>query len=266
MLTFIGICAAIVAGNGQPPVALLFLAGVAILFFSAGANGLTNYFDRDIDARMQRTKNRALPSRRIYPPEKVLPLTIGLVVISLVLAWWLHPLCFASNLIGTIAAITWRKRATCVFPQGVIASCAPILIGWFAISPVFEWELLLICILIAIWLPLHVWSLMIANREDYLSAKLCYFPMSWEIRQSKKVLLVLGLLLYISSIALHFIGDFTWLYLVVANVLGIIVVYSSWRLIVSHTPRDAWRLYKLTAFPYLGIIFLVMCLDIWLFG
>ncbi len=245
---------------------LLFVAGVTILLFSAGANGFTNYLDRDIDSQMQRTRNRALPSRRIYPPEKVLPVTIGLLVISLVLAWWLHPLCFASNLIGTIAAVTWRKRATCVFPQGAIASCTPVLIGWFAIKPAFGWELLLICILIAAWLPLHVWSVMIANREDYLSAGLRYFPMTWEVGRSVKVLLVFGLMLYMASIALYFTGGFAWLYLVLVNVLGIIVVYSGWRLITSYTSRGAWRLYKLSAFPYLGLVFLVMCLDIWLLG
>jgi len=64
----------------------LLLIALTILLASAGANGLTNYLDRDVDARMQRTKHRALPSKCIYPPEKVLPLTIGLVIVGLALA------------------------------------------------------------------------------------------------------------------------------------------------------------------------------------
>jgi len=243
---------------------LLFLALATILLASAGANGLTNYLDRDVDARMQRTRNRALPSKRIYPPEKVLPLTIGLVIVGLALAWQLHPLVFVADLIGTTAAVVWRKRATCVFPQGVLSGCAPVLMGWFAIKPTFSWEILLLCLLIAVWLPLHVWSVMIANRDDYLGAGLAYFPISWEARQSVKVLLVFGLMLYMASIALYFIGGFGWLYLVLANLLGIMMVYASSRLVISSASRDAWRLYKLSAFPYLGVIFLSMCLDIWL--
>ncbi|MFC1893948.1 protoheme IX farnesyltransferase [Chloroflexota bacterium] len=266
LLTFIGICAAIVAGDGHPSLSLLLLIGVAILITSAGANGLTNYLDRNVDARMQRTRNRALPSKRIYPPEKVLPLTIGLVVIGLVLAWWLHPLVFVAGLLGTVASVVWRKRATCVFPQGVVASCAPVLMGWLAINPAFSWELLLLCLIIGAWVPLHVWSVMIANREDYLSAGLRYFPMSREVRQSVKVLLVFGLMLYMASMALYFIGGFAWLYLVLANLLGIVVVYSSSRLVVSGASRHAWRLYKLSAFPYMGLIFVAMCLDTWLLG
>ena len=264
LLTFIGVCAVIIAGDGHPPLNLLFLTLITILLASAGANGLTNYLDRDVDARMQRTKKRALPSKRIEPPEKVLPLTIGLVIIGLVLAWQLHPFCFLSDLIGTLAAVVWRKRATCVFPQGMIASCAPVLMGWFAIEPTLSWEILLLCLLIGFWLPLHVWSIMIANREDYLSAGISYFPMSQEVTEAVKVLMLFSLVLYATSIALYFIGGFGWLYLILANLLGIIMVYASLRLVVSGASKDAWRLYKLSAFPYLGLIFLTMCLDIWL--
>ncbi len=264
LLTFIGVSAAIVAGDGHPPLNLLFLALVTILLASAGANGLTNYLDRDVDGRMQRTRNRALPAKCIYPPEKVLPLTIGLVVVGLALAWQLHLLVFISDLIGTTAAVVWRKRATCVFPQGMLAACAPVFMGWFAIRPTLSWEILLLCLLVAVWLPLHVWSVMIANREDYLSAGLGYFPMNTEVKQAVKVLLVFCLMLYAASIALYFVGGFGWLYLVLANLLGIMLVYGSSRVVISSASRDAWRLYKLSAFPYLGLIFLTMWLDIWL--
>ena len=263
LLTFIGICAAVIAGGGDLSLRLLLIA-LTILLAVAGANGLTNYLDRDVDARMRRTRHRALPSKRIYPPQKVLPLTIGLVIIGLVLAWQLHPLCFLFDLIGTLAAVVWRKRWTCVFPQGMLAGCAPVAMGWFAIEPTFSWEILLLCILIAVWLPLHVWSIMIANREDYLGAGLKYFPVSWEAKDVVKVLLVFCIMLYAASLALYFIGGFAWLYLVLANLLGIIMVCACSRLVISSASQDAWRLYKLSAFPYLGLIFLTMCLDVWL--
>jgi len=264
LLTFIGVCAAIIAGEGHPPLGRLLLALVTILIGSAGTNGLTNYLDCGIDAAMRRTNHRALPSKRIYPPEKVLPLNIGLVIIGLVLAWFLHPLCFIAGLVGTIAAVVWRKRAICVFPQGMIASCAPVLIGWFAINPSFSWELVLLCILIAFWLPLHVWSVMIAHREDYINAGLTFFPMSRETGEAVNVLLVFSLVLGVAAITLYFIGGFALLYLIVASLLTILMIYATSRLVISSASQDAWRLYRLSAFPYLGLIFLTMCLDIWL--
>lgn len=262
LLTFIGVCAAIIAGNGQPNINLLLLVAVTILIASAGANGLTNYLDRDFDAKMRRTRHRALPSRRIYPPQKVLPLTIGLVIAGLVLAWQLHPFAFAADLVGTMIAATWRKRLTCVFPQGAVAGCAPVLMGWFAIRPVFGWEILLLCLLIVFWLPLHVWSVMISNRDDYLGAGLNFFPMSVGVKKAVMVILLFALVLYVVSIALYFVGGFGWLYLALANLLGIMMLYASGRLMISNASKDAWRLYKLSSFPYLGLIFLAMCLDI----
>ena len=265
LLAFIGLCVAIVAGEGHLSSKLLLIL-VTIFIATAGANGLTNYLDRDIDSRMQRTRARALPSKLIYPPQKVLPFLIGLIIAGLALAWYLHPFVFAADLLGTLTAATWRKKVTCVYPQGVVASCAPILMGWFAIKPALSWEILMFCILIAAWLPLHVWSVIITHREDYLQAGLNFFPISYEVRQSIKVLLAFSLVLYAVSIALYFIGGFSWIYLVLANIVGITMVYASIRLVRSGAAGDAWRLYKLSSFPYLGVIFIVMCLDIWLLG
>jgi protoheme IX farnesyltransferase len=269
LLTFIGVCAAVIAGDGRPPLdkLLLTIIIITILAASTGANGLTNYLDREVDAKMQRTRQRALPSKRIYPPEKVLPLTIGLTVIGLALAWFLQPayrLCFIADVVGTTAALVWRKKATCVFPQGVLAGCAPVLIGWLAIRPTFGWEVGLLCALIAIWLPLHVWSVMIVNREDYISAGLTFFPMSREVREAVKVLLLISLVLAAAAFSLYFVGGFALLYLTAASLLSVIMVYATSRLIIASTSQNAWRLYKLSAYPYLGIIFLTMCLDIWL--
>jgi protoheme IX farnesyltransferase len=267
LLTLIGVAAAVIAGGGRPPLDKLLLTMITILVASTGANGLTNYLDRKVDAKMQRTRHRALPSKRIYPPEKVLPLTISLTVIGLALAWFLQPayrLCFIADVVGTTAALVGRKKATCVFPQGILAGCTPVLMGWLAITPAFGWELGLLCALIAVWLPLHVWSVMIANREDYISAGLTFFPMSREVREAVKALLLFSLVLAAAAISLYFIGGFALLYLIVASLLSVIMVYATSRLVIASTSQNAWRLYKLSAYPYLGVIFLTMCLDIWL--
>jgi len=265
LLTFIGVATAVIAGGGQLSPRLLLVAA-AVLIASAGANGLTNYLDRDIDTRMQRTCLRALPSQAIFPSAKVLPMIIGLIIIGLGLAWLLSPYVFLADAGGTLVAATWRKKVTCVYPQGVLASCAPLLIGWLAVNPSLSWELLLLCVLIAVWLPLHVWSVNITYRDDYKQAGINYFPINLDVKDSVKVLLAFAVMLYAASIALYFIGDFSWLYLTLANLLGILMVAASLRLVFSPTAKDAWRLYRLSAFPYLGVIFLVMCLDIWLLG
>ncbi|MDY6834021.1 MAG: protoheme IX farnesyltransferase [Chloroflexota bacterium] len=265
LLTFIGLCAAFIAVNGHPALGTFLLAGLAVLMGSAGANGLTNYLDRNLDAKMRRTCRRSLPAGRINPPEKVLPVTITLVVIGLAIALWLHPLCMVFGLAGVITAVTFRKRVSCAFPQGVVAGLSPVLIGWVAFDATFSAEIVLISLLIAVWIPLHVWSVMLANREDYQSAGIGYFPLSWQTKDAVKVLLTLSFVLIITSLLLsYFASNLSWLYLLAAIVMGILTLGSAIRLTISSNSHDAWKLYKLSSFPYLGIIFMAMCLDIWL--
>jgi protoheme IX farnesyltransferase len=255
--------AAIIAAGGYPPTGVFLLILVALIVGSAGSNGLTNYLDCEVDARMTRTCQRALPSRRIYPAQKALPLIISLIVIGLALTWLLNPLCFAVGLLGVIASSVWRKTISCTF-LGIIAGCSPVLIGWLAVNPVFDIRIVLLCILVAIWTPVHVWTLMIANREDYLNAGLSYFPLSRPVRDVVKILFGLSILLYTVSVLIYLAAGFHLLYLVVANILGVLMIYANARLLFSKTSTSAWRVYKLSAFPYLGIIFLTMGLDIWL--
>jgi len=263
LLVFISLCATIVAVEGFPSSGRLLLTLVAITLGSGGVNGLTNYIDREVDGRMQRTKHRSLPSKRIDPPEKALLLTIALTAVALGLAWLLHPLCFVIGAVGTLAAAIKRKTVLCPF-LGAISGCAPVLIAWFAFKPEIDLPLLFLCLLIWIWIPLHVWSVMLANREDYLGGGVSYFPLSREIKEAVKVLFLLSLPLFAVSMAIYFSTDLGVFYLAVAVLLGMLMVYANSRLLISSASQDAWRVYKLSAFPYLGLIFLAMCLDSWL--
>jgi protoheme IX farnesyltransferase len=238
LLGFIGLCSVIITAQGHPSIGTLLLATITILIASGGANGLTNYLDRDVDARMRRTCGRVLPTGRIQPPWKVL--VWSLILIGLTLAWFLHPYAFAADLVGTTAAAVFRKRVICVFPQGAIASCAPMLMGWFSVNPHFTLEAGLLCLLICAWLPLHVWSVMVSHRDDYIGAGITFFPMNVSVRTAVLVLLVFALALNVTAVWLYFAAGFTLLYLLVAVVLGV------------------------SSFPYGGLIFVARCVSIWL--
>jgi len=268
LLVLIGVCSALVAAAtmGRPfPVVTFMLTIVAITCGSAGANGLTNYLDRDVDALMSRTCKRALPSGRIRPAWKVLPMIGGLIAIGLIIAWILSSVCFVIGLIGVLASGILRKTVSCTY-FGIIAGSSPVLIGWYAISqpPTITAMPVLFFCLIAAWTPLHVWTLMLANRTDYEGAGLHYFPLSWPDRKVIILLAVLSLVLSAVAILIYFLTSFLhWLYLSVAMLMSLIMVWGSLRLLAKPDSRNAWMVYKLSAFPYLGIIFLVMVIDSW---
>jgi len=263
LLVFISLCAAIVAANGLPPIGRLLLTLLTVTLGSGGVNGMTNYLDRKIDSRMQRTRHRPLPSKRISPPTRALFFTIAITSVALGLAWLLHPLCFAFGLVGALAAVIKRKTVVCPF-FGAAASCSPVAIAWFAFKPEFSLPLLFFCLLICIWVPIHVWSVMIAHREDYNAGGVRYFPLSKENKDAVKVLFLLSLPLVAISVAVFFSSNLGILYLAVTGLLGILMVYANFRLLVSSDSHDSWRVYKLSAFPYLGFLFLAMSLDSWL--
>jgi len=250
--------------NAPPSFGTLLIVAMTILIASGGANGLTNYLDRNVDARMQRTQKRVFPTRRIYPAEKGLVWVLFLIVVGLVLSWLLHQYVFFADLIGTAAAAVFRKRVICVFPQGVIASCAPVLMGWFAVRSDISMELVLLCLLIVAWLPLHVWSVMVSHRDDYIGAGLTFFPMSVSVRTAVIILLIFAFLLNAVSVSLYFVADYHPLYLIIALVLGVVMLWATVRLVGSHTSRNAWKLYKLSSFPYMGLIFVAICFCLWL--
>jgi protoheme IX farnesyltransferase len=263
LLAFIGACSVIIAGQGSIEPLLFVHALAAIAIGSAGANGLTNYLDRNVDARMRRTHMRSLPARRIVPAGRALVWSLLLIAVGLVLAWFLHPLCFTFGLVGTVAASVFRKRVMCVI-QGGIAGCAPVLMGYVAVTHSLDLTIWLLCALIAVWIPLHVWSVMVANREDYLQAGVVYFPVTWQTRDAIKVLMALAVLLYVASIALWWFAELSWGYFAIANMMGLAMVYANWNLLRTRASFDAWRVYKLSAFPYLGVMFTVLCLNYWI--
>ncbi|MCL2140760.1 MAG: UbiA family prenyltransferase [Dehalococcoidia bacterium] len=240
----------------------LVLATITILIASGGANGLTNYLDRYVDAQMERTKRRVFPTNRIKPPENGLVWIIILIAIGLVLAWFIHPYVFIADLVGTIAAAVFRKRVVCVFPQGVIASYAPVLMGWFAVRSDVTAELVLLCLLITVWLPLHVWSVMVSHRNDYIKAGLTFFPLSVPVQTVVTILLVFALLLNVVALCLYFVTNYGLFYLVVSSILGIAMLLATIRLVASHASKDAWKLYKLSSFPYLGLVFIAICISL----
>jgi protoheme IX farnesyltransferase len=183
------------------------------------------------------------------------------VAAGLGLAWWLHPWAFIAGLVGTIAAVIFRKTGF-THLLGAISGCAPVAAGWFAVNPQFNWVIAVLCALIAVWIPLHVWSVMLAHRDDYLKAGLTIFPLTWRTGSAVRVLLVLSVGLYAASVVLYVLGDFHLPYLVAANLLGVAMIAATLRLSMAPTSRKAWLVYKLSSFPYLGLLFLFMGIDL----
>lgn len=263
LLGFIGICSALLAGGGSPPWDRFLLAAIAVIIGSGGSNGLTNYLDRHVDARMVRTRRRVLPAGLLLP-QRALIWSTSLVSGALLLAWYLHPAASLAAATAVAAALVARKTWATHF-LGAWSSTGPVLVGWLAVNPRVDGALVALVGVVILWVPVHVWNLMIAYQDDYRRAGVNIFPLTWGMLPTYRLCLLLTLLLYGTTLALWSVGDFGWLYLVVANVVGPLMVFSGVRLLRLKQDRAAaFRTFKVSAYPFLGLTFLGLVADTWL--
>jgi len=120
----------------QPLTWILLIAGVAA--GSAAADTITGYNDRDIDAIMERTKQRPIPSGRISPRNA---LVFGLILtsISLICSWLINVWVFALMIFGLFDNIIvyskWLKRTSqSNIILGGFSGGAPAMIGYLAVT------------------------------------------------------------------------------------------------------------------------------------
>jgi heme o synthase len=162
----------------------LRFAGVllGILLAASGANALNQFWDRDIDAIMIRTRNRRpLPLGKISPLSAlVFGLGSAIIAIGLLFAagnGLAALLGFSAFFVYTIIYTIWLKRRTPLnIVIGGVAGAMPPLIGWSAGSGGLGLLPLLMALVIFLWTPVHFWALALCCQEDYGRAGIPMLP------------------------------------------------------------------------------------------
>ncbi|MBO8129826.1 MAG: protoheme IX farnesyltransferase [Peptococcaceae bacterium] len=240
---------------------------LAVTLACAGANAVSCYIDRDLDAQMPRTARRPVPSGRIYPPERALYWGLGLFAASLVLAWglnWVAFLCLWAGMLGYVGIYSlWLKRkSTWNIILGGFSGGLPPLFGWTAVTGDVSLLPILVGALVVLWIPNHIWSLAIFYREQYAKVKVPMLPVVCDIKKALHCLLATVILMVAFSIAIYFTGNWGMIYLGTALVLGIAALVLSAHVYLHPERQKAWVLFKFSS-PYLFLLFLAMMVDAW---
>lgn len=264
LLALMGWMTALVASEMHPPLGRYLWASLAVLLGSAGTNGLTNCLDREVDARMRRTQRRVLPAGRLRPAEAWVWSAV-LVAVALAIAGALHPWALGAGVVAVLCSVVARKTWATHF-LGAVSSCGPVWVAWLALRPQVSPLLGLLSLLVALWVPVHVWTLMLAYREDYLRAGVNIFPVDKGQALAPWLCFALAMALVGVVGALAWVGRFGPLFWTGAGLASILLAGSCWKTARSPLPSQAIRSFRLTAYPFLGVVFLGMPLDRWLFG
>lgn len=242
----------------------LILVITSVMAGSAAANTLTNYIDRDIDAKMERTRSRPIPSGRISP-RNALYYGLTLAGIGIVLAYFINIWALGLMAFGlfdnVIVYSKWLKRRSLWnIILGGFSGGAPALIGYVAVTTTTIELGLVLAGLSFLWIPTHIWSLALHIREDYARANVPMLPVVKSESTSVRVIAGTTLMMVLFSVLPFFMNTFGWIYLGVAGALGAIIIAMSISLLVRPTEKKSWTLFKFSS-PYLALLFIAMYID-----
>ena len=250
-------------GELHPVLAVISLFAIAA---GAGASGAINqWYDRDIDAVMHRTRVRPIPAGKVEPSEAlafgVIISVISVLILSLsanFLAGGL--LAFTIIFYGLIYTV-WLKRSTAQnIVIGGAAGALPPIIGWAAVTASMSIESISLFGLIFFWTPPHFWALALVKNQDYKNAKIPMLPVVAGGDETRKQIFIYSIIMVGVSFLPNIIGMSKILYGSIAGISGTIFLLLAFQLLRQPDDSRAMRLFKYSI-AYLFILFLALICD-----
>ena len=264
LVVFTGFVGMVLAPGHIHP--LLGAIAVLCIALAAGASGAINmWYDRDIDAVMERTRLRPLPAGRIAPDDAlafgILLSAFSIALMGLAVNWAAASLLALTIGFYVFVYTIWLKRRT---PQNIViggaAGAFPPMIGWAAVTGDVSWTSIALFLLIFMWTPPHFWALALYRSGDYAAAKVPMLPVVAGERATKIQMLVYAALLVPVSVAPTLLGAVGWFYGAAALALSGLFVLAALRVLVSSGHRAARQMFAYSIL-YLFVLFAMMLAD-----
>jgi protoheme IX farnesyltransferase len=254
------------AANGWPGSALVAWTVAGMALVSGGSSAINHWYDRDIDALMERTRSRPVASGRIAPAAA---LALGLVLAALgvgllaVEVHWLAAVWGAAGFLCYVLVYTvWLKRRT---PQNIViggaAGAVPPLAAWAAVHGSVSATAVALFAVVFLWTPPHFWALALLLEEDYSRAGVPMLPSVRGSQVSARQILVYTVLLVVVSLVPVALGTLGWLYAGAAAILGGRFIGLALQLLRAPDDRAAARRTFLYSLLYLALLFVAMGVD-----
>lgn len=253
-LAWLGLVAATVAGGALG---------------AGGANALNCVLDRDIDAVMNRTRRRPIPSGRVSPGRAAaFGLGLGAVAfaeLALLVNVTAAGLTIAAALFYVVGYTAILKRRT---PLNIViggaAGAVPPIVGWVAVTGAPSLAAILLFLIVVWWTPPHFWALSLGLVRDYARARVPMLPVVRGVAETTRQIVGYSLGLVGLSLGFWLVAGMGPLYGAAAVILGIRLVTAARCLEREATPVAAMRLYR-ASIGYLGALFGAIALDALIF-
>src|SRR5262245_82098 len=245
------------------PLLLHLLFGTALA--AGGTLALNQYLERDLDARMERTRRRPLPEGRLQPLEA---LCYGLVLLGAGLAWLGVLTNALTALITAVIAVTYllvytplKQRTSLCSIFGAIPGALPPVAGWAAAQGTLGAEPWILFGIIFLWQVPHTLAIGRLYRDDYARAGICVLPVI-DVEGAATGTHAVANCLALVPVALlpTLVGLAGPVYFLSSLLLGLMFLWAAVGLAQRRTMADARRL-LLVSLVYLPTVLAIMALD-----
>lgn len=256
--------AMLVAADGVPSFELVLALLVGGSLTSGGANVLNCYIDRDIDARMSRTRRRATATGRISPAAAltfgVAISVVGTLVIGIASNWLAAGLAVVGNLYYVFIYTLWLKRST---PHNIVvggaAGAVPPLVGWAAVTGSLAAPAWILFAIIFYWTPPHFWALALLKQGEYGRVNVPMLPVVAGEEVTRRQIFLYTVLLSAVSLLLVPFG-MGWIYLIGILALNAVFLWYAWLLLTEPSKARARQTFFYSLW-YLALLYVVLVVD-----
>ncbi|HEX3878582.1 MAG TPA: heme o synthase [Bryobacteraceae bacterium] len=239
------------------------IVGTALI--ASGTAALNQFFERDADRRMRRTKNRPLPAGRLEEGP-AFGFGIGLALVGFCELW----LC-VNLLTGLVGAFTMasylflytplKQRTWWSTTVGAVPGAMPPVIGYAAAAGVLNREALILAAILFVWQFPHFYAIAWMYKEDYASAGIQMLPVvEPDCRSTARQMVLFGIALIPVSLIPAAFGMTGAIYFAGALALGLWFLYADIRVALDRT-RVRARGVLMASVLYLPLIYGLMLFN-----
>ena len=265
LMLFTVIVGMLMAAPGAVTLAQMLYALVGIGLVASSAAAINHVADSRIDAAMDRTKLRPLPSGSLDKTQVLIFALVigglGMLLLILKINLLTAVLTFASLVGYAVIYTMYLKRAT---PQNIViggaAGATPPLLGWTAVTGQVEADGLLLFLIIFTWTPPHFWALAIYRKEEYAKVDIPMLPVTHGEDYTRLHITLYTVLMSLITIFPYFTGMSGLVYLIGAILLnaGFLYYAISLQLTKSRPKAMATFVYSIV---YLMVLFALLLFD-----
>ncbi|MGB5164574.1 MAG: heme o synthase [Woeseiaceae bacterium] len=243
----------------------IFILGFATLVASSAAGAFNQFHERDLDAQMQRTRERPFVTGRfqadwLWLGGIVLALLLALLAAGYATNWLAAFFVFLGAFTYGVVYTVWLKRRTWMnIVIGGLAGSFAVLAGSAAAGATLSPVALILAIVLFLWTPPHFWALAFACKEDYKAAGVPMLPVVVDDRQSTLTILAHAVVMVGLSIVPLWYG-MGWIYLLGAVCGGSFFLLTCFRLASEPSVPNAWKAFA-GSIVQLGLLLLAAILD-----